>query len=189
MSENAELAALASDVRYLKDRADILDCMNRYTRGADRLDRELLLSAYHPDATDDRGAFTGGPEARVDWLLAFLRTLAHTSHHISNFTFEIDGDVAHCESYVITTLLPEGSETVTIGGARYIDRFERRAGEWRIAHREAVMDFTFTAANDGIPPGAMQGLRGKADRSYARPLELSAEGKARMDAGLVAPRE
>jgi hypothetical protein len=51
------------------------------------------------------------------------------------------------------------------------------------------MDFTFTAANDGIPPGAMQGLRGKADRSYARPLELSAEGKARIDAGLVAPRE
>ena len=81
MSES-DLAALAADVRYLKDRADILDCMNRYTRGADRLDRALLLSAYHPDATDDRGAFTGGPEARVDWLLAYLGTLDHTSHHI-----------------------------------------------------------------------------------------------------------
>ena len=44
MSE-ADLAALAADVRYLKDRAEILDCMNRYTRGADRLDRELMLSA------------------------------------------------------------------------------------------------------------------------------------------------
>lgn len=189
MSDEIDLVALERSVRRLQDRADILDCMNRYTRGADRLDRELLLSAYHPDATDDRGAFTGGPEARVDWLLAFLRTLDHTSHHISNFTFDIDGDVAHCESYVITTLLPKGSETATIGGARYIDRFERRAGDWRIAHREAVMDFTFTANNDGIPPRAMHGLRGTTDRSYARPLELSAEGKARMDAGLEAPRE
>ncbi|MBO9604154.1 MAG: nuclear transport factor 2 family protein [Novosphingobium sp.] len=184
-----ELAALAAEVRYLRDRADILDCMNRYTRGADRLDRDLLLSAYHPDATDDRGAFTGGPEARVDWLLAYLTSLDHTSHHISNFTFDIDGDVAHCESYVITTLLPKGSDTVTIGGARYVDRFERRAGDWRIAHREAVMDFTFTADNNGIPPRAMQGLRGPADRSYARPLALTEEGRARMEAGLVAPAE
>ena len=58
MSE-VDLAALAKEVRSLRDRADILDCMNRYTRGADRLDRDLLLSAYHEDATDDRGAFTG----------------------------------------------------------------------------------------------------------------------------------
>ena len=72
---------------------------------------------------------------------------------------------------------------------RYIDRFERRAGDWRIAHREAVMDFTFTADNNGIPPRAMQGLRGPADRSYARPLALTEEGRARMEAGLVAPAE
>lgn len=187
MSDHSDLATLARDVRYLKDRAEILDCINRYTRGADRLDRDLLLSAYHPDATDDRGAFTGNPEARVEWLLAFLRTLDHTSHHISNFTIEIDGDVAHCESYVITTLLPKGSETVSIGGARYIDRFERRGGEWRIAHREAVMDFTFTAKNDGIPPRALTGLRGTADRSYARPLTLSTEGRARMERRQEAP--
>ena len=85
--------------------------------------------------------------------MAFLESLDHTSHHISNFTFEIEGDVAHCESYVITTLLPKGSETATIGGARYIDRFERRNGEWRIAHREAVMDFTFLAATMGSVVG------------------------------------
>ena len=83
-------------------------------------------SAYHADATDDRGAFTGGPEARVDWLLRYLRTLKHTSHHISNFTIEIDGDTAHCESYVITTLVPAVGETDHLmGDARYIDRFER----------------------------------------------------------------
>jgi len=189
MSET-DLAALAAKVRHLEARADILDCMNRYTRGADRLDRELLLSAYHPDATDDRGAFTGGPEARVDWLLAYLRTLDNTSHHISNFTIEIDGDTAHTESYVITTLLPKGSETVTMGGARYIDRFERRdEGGWRIVHREAVMDFTFTVATAGLPPGVLAGARDATDRSYARPFMLSPEGEERMRAGLVAPKD
>jgi len=188
MSE-IDIATLAADVRYLKDRADILDCMNRYTRGADRLDRELLLSAYHPHATDDRGAFTGGPEARVDWLLAYLRTLRHTSHHISNFTIEIDGDVAHCESYVITTSLPEGEETVTLGGARYIDRFERFEGRWAIAHREAVMDFTVTTPTSGLPPKVLHGTRDPSDRSYARPFTLTAEGEARMRAGLTSPKD
>lgn len=189
MSET-DLASLAAKVRHLEARAEILDCMNRYTRGADRLDRDLLLSAYHPDATDDRGAFTGGPEARVDWLLAYLRTLDHTSHHISNFTIEIDGDTAHTESYVITTLLPRGGETVTMGGARYIDRFERRdEGGWRIAHREAVMDFTFTAPTSGLPPKVLSGARDRSDRSYARPLTLSPHGEARLRAGLAAPTD
>ncbi len=184
-----EMAALAADIRYLKDRADILDCMNRYTRGADRLDRDLLLSAYHPDATDDRGAFTGGPVARVDWLLAYLRTLDHTTHHITNFTFDIDGDVAHCESYVLTTLMPAGSKEATIGCARYIDRFERRSGEWKIAHREAVMDFNFTVPTSELPPKVLSSARDRTDRSYARPLELTAEGLARMQAGLNSPAD
>ncbi len=179
---DVDLAALARDVRYLRDRADILDCMSRYTRGADRLDRNLLLSAYHEDATDDRGAFTGGREARIDWLLKFLETLGHTSHHISNFTIEIDGDVAHAESYVLTSLMPKDGSTVTLGGARYIDRFERRCGEWRIAHRESVMDFSFTVPAGNLPLGALRGLRGPEDRSYARPLILSEAGLARLQA-------
>jgi hypothetical protein len=186
---DADLTALAADVRYLKDRADILDCMNRYTRGADRLDRDLLLSAYHPDATDDRGAFTGGPEARVDWLLSFLRSVEHTSHHISNFTIDIDGDEAHCESYVWTTLVPTDGENVSFGGARYIDRFTRRNGRWAIAHREAVMDFNITVPSSDLPPAALRGARDRSDRSYDRPLELSAEGLARMQAGLTAPKD
>ncbi len=185
---DTNLAALVARIDRLDARAAILDCMNRYTRGADRLDRELLLSAYHPDATDDRGAFTGGPEARVDWLLAFLRTLGHTSHHISNFTIKIDGDVAHTESYVMTTRMPTGGGVVTIGGARYIDRFEQRDGDWRIAHREAVMDYEFTGPTSALPAKVLSGMRDRSDRSYARPLLLSPEGEERLRANLTSPR-
>jgi hypothetical protein len=185
----AELQALRADVRHLKDRADILDCLNRYTRGADRLDRELMLSAYHPDATDDRGAFTGGPVARVQWLFEYLSSLDHTTHHMSNFTIDIDGDVAHCECSVSTTLLPRGSAEATLGTARYIDRMERRNGEWRIAHREAVMDFMVTLPTAPMHANVLAGSRDRNDRSYARPLQLTPEGAARMLAGATVPGE
>ena len=184
-----DLARLAKDVRYLKDRAEILDCMNRYTRGADRLDEELFLSAYHPDATDDRGAFTGNPKERVKWLFDYLSSIDHASHHISNFTLDIDGDVCHAESYVITTVMPKGSREVTIGTARYVDRFERRDGEWRIAHREGLFDFVYTVPTHENHPGVMFGSRDSNDRSYARPLTLSPEGEARMAAGLNTPED
>jgi hypothetical protein len=60
---------LERTVGELKDRQDILDCLMRYSRGVDRLDRELLRSAYHPDAVDDHGMFAGGRDAFVDWVV------------------------------------------------------------------------------------------------------------------------
>ena len=46
-------------LRKLLDRQEILDCLTRYCRGVDRLDKSILLSAYHPDARDDHGLFVG----------------------------------------------------------------------------------------------------------------------------------
>ena len=34
----------------LLDRQDILDCLTRFSRGIDRFDKALFLSAFHPDA-------------------------------------------------------------------------------------------------------------------------------------------
>ena len=46
-------------LQELCDRADIFDCMYRYARGIDRMDRELLRSTYHDDAVDDHVGFVG----------------------------------------------------------------------------------------------------------------------------------
>ena len=51
----AELAELRRDVQYLKDRTDILDCINRHARGCDRHDIDLIRPFVHPTA-DDRHA-------------------------------------------------------------------------------------------------------------------------------------
>ena len=60
-SLRAEVQRLAAEVRELRDRQDILDCLTRYSRGLDRHDSELLASVYHGDAVDHHGEFVGPP--------------------------------------------------------------------------------------------------------------------------------
>ena len=45
---------------------EITDLVGRYMRGLDRLDRDLLPSTFHDDATTDYGFFQGGPDEFVD---------------------------------------------------------------------------------------------------------------------------
>lgn len=59
-------------VRELKDRQEIWQCMTNYCRGVDRMDRELILTCYHPDAIDDHGAIAGDPAEFADWVLEFV---------------------------------------------------------------------------------------------------------------------
>ncbi len=55
----------AERLGWLLDRQDILDCLTRFSRGMDRFDRELLLSAFHPDAVIAAGDFVGGPSGSL----------------------------------------------------------------------------------------------------------------------------
>jgi hypothetical protein len=161
----------------LLDRQDIYDCMARMSRGADRSDREMFLSGFHPDAIIAAGPFVGGPEALHDWADAFQRqTYTQTFHKLLNSLFDIEGDTAHVETYYffVGTI---GTETNLLAGGRYIDRFERRDGEWRIALRNNFVEWTSALPAMGSPLGAIADLelngvpaRDKSDPCYQRPL-------------------
>ena len=179
---DTDIQALAKEVRYLRDRADIADAIHRYTRGVDRLDWALAESAYHPDAVDNRGAFIGAPAEFMAWLKPHLSGAGGTSHNISNITIELDGDTAHAECYVIYHVWSADGASVVIGGARYNDRLERRGGVWAIAYREALMDFIFEGAARPLQPGSMIGARDGTDRSYLRPLGPSEDALRRLNA-------
>jgi hypothetical protein len=164
------------ELQRLLDRQAILDCVHRYARGLDRHDDDLVASCYHPDALDHHGDFTGRPDEFIPWANALHESewVAH-QHFITNHTAEIEGDVAHAESYVIGALRRKGEMTVDLAGGRYVDRFERRQGEWRIAAREVVIEWVVAADDaralfsiDAFPKGAWD----RGDLSYRRPLEV-----------------
>ncbi|WP_181779486.1 nuclear transport factor 2 family protein [Pseudonocardia pini] len=127
-------------VERLLAEAEIRAVSNRFARGCDRLDLELVRSCFFADAIDDHGMYVGD----VDGLIAFLEQVLTpeiaTTHFLGQQEYEfVSPDVAYVESLVIARHRqpPRQGHGLrdAIAFGQYSDRFERRAGEWRIAHR------------------------------------------------------
>lgn len=161
----------------LLHRQDILDCLTRFSRGMDRFDRALFLSAFHADAVIAAGPFVGGPDALYDWAAALHeRGQSATHHNLLNHTVELDGDVAHSELYYLF-VGRNRDETNWIAGGRYIDRLERREQTWKIALRTNVIEWSGLVPTLPIPFADIPDIhkngrpsRDKGDPSYKRPL-------------------
>jgi hypothetical protein len=128
----------------LLDREAIRDCLHRYCRGIDRLDEEALRSAYWPDASDRHGAYQGPAAGFIERALRNLQTAGRMVHLLGNILIELHGDVAAAESYFLAFQeepAAEGGARETLLCGRYVDRFEKREGDWRIAARTVTYDW------------------------------------------------
>jgi len=128
----------------LADREAIRECLCRYARGVDRLDADMVRSAYWPDCIDNHTGFTGNAEEFIAWAFPIMRTMDQTQHTIGNILMTIRGPHADVESYFhgfhrIT--LPNGGKSDVIGAGRYLDRFEKRGEEWKILERTVITDW------------------------------------------------
>lgn len=186
MTDDVSIESLRRDVRYLLDRTAILDCISRHARGCDRHDIDLITSAYHRDGVDEHGhEINPGPQYG-EWANA---THAETSqvhtHNITTHSCEIDGDTAHADSYVIVVLIGSDFRTAQFITGRYIDRLERRDGEWRIAVRRSTVEGMFIAdarvlqSDFFTQKGYLRGTRDHSDLSYDRPLSMNTTAPAR----------
>jgi hypothetical protein len=103
-----------------------------------------------------------------------LKNHRGTNHYITNHTCELDGDTAHTETYVIMVGQNVEGTPVTLHGARYIDRLERRDGRWAIAHRVSMLEWVGGLTCPDLPTVTREpnGVisRGRTDTSYERPL-------------------
>lgn len=184
MTDSANATRRAEDrLAALLDKQDCADVVHRMARAIDRCDGELVGELFHPDATDDHGGYKGSAKDFVPWVMEVLSTMTRTQHVIGNILIELDGDHARGESYFIahhTIPGEDGSDTFMIAAGRYLDRFERRDGVWKLSHRGAVYDWSSAAPSSDIwDRPAMEGYsfgnRGQTDPSYAHLREVSPE--------------
>lgn len=125
------------------DREAIRDCLYRYSRGVDRCDEDMLRSVYWEDAEDDHCLFTGKREELIAWVLPLLRSMEASQHTIGNILIRVNGESADVESYYHGYhRMSDGTKSRdSIQAGRYVDRFEKRQGEWRVAMRKVVVDW------------------------------------------------
>jgi hypothetical protein len=184
-------------VQVLLDKQEISEIVLRYARGIDRLDWELVASCFHEDGVVDSSFFKHGAQELYAARLAgddreHLGSWADLSaHYVLNCLVSVDGDTAGGETYCVALHrtrkrdeeIPvpiddpgrpggsDGEERDVVIGLRYIDRFDRRDGTWKITRREFVWEWTRVDAVLGRwtidPAGYRRGQRDRGDLSYS----------------------
>jgi hypothetical protein len=157
-------------VEVLAAHEAIRQTANRYCRGVDRLDANLMKSAYWPDAIDDHGVFVGNAMEFCDRVVATHGRFLATMHCIYNHSIEVDANAGTGlgEIYNVSYMLrdaDDGVRYVDTWWGRYVDRYERRDGEWRIIHRVCVHEWTRSDELSASMPIAWERFRqGNEDR-------------------------
>lgn len=135
-------------IRQLWDREAIRECLYAYCRGIDRCDEVALRSAYWPDANDSHGAWKGSANSFIDSALKIIKDAPRGVHLIGNTSIVLRGNFAAVESYFHAHQQDRdaaGKSRSTFLCGRYVDKFEKRNDQWRIADRTVVYDWIRTS--------------------------------------------
>ena len=137
---------IADEVDQALAKQALHDLGMTYARAVDRGDEALLASVFHPDAEVIAGVIDGiAPDYARDIVAMVRANLKSTFHTVANEYYEVSGDIAAGESYVLAHMISLGdAPQETLTGGRYLDRYERRDGVWKIARRTFVHDWNMT---------------------------------------------
>lgn len=161
-------------IEELLAKQEIYELSCTYMRSLDRLDAALRQSVFHDDATVDYGFFKGSGRDFVDFAQRALESHLANHHMIGQVHIDLQGDTAYGEVYfqAFHRIVEKGEEKDLFISGRYLDRYEKRDGEWKIAFRSEINDWSRTdPATDEFLKNAKDALIGgrmPEDLSYHR---------------------
>jgi hypothetical protein len=135
--------AIPDELKALLDREKIRECIARLARGEDRRDAELIKASCWPDSITDYGVFAGAFDEYLAWVVPGSQAIPVTQHNLGQTAIKLNGDTALAETHVISyhrVSMSKEERDIVIGG-RYLDRLDKRGGEWRIAQRTMLYDW------------------------------------------------
>jgi hypothetical protein len=169
---------MSDDVAELLAHLRIRQVLERYCRGIDRVDIDLVSQSYWEDSIDDHGVYVGpGADFAATMGPRIAEAYTQTVHVIGQSYIELEGAFATAETYFVAYhIRPDGASTcVDVAGGRYVDLFEQRRDEWRIKDRTVVMEWVESRSgleNARISLDNFQ--RGRRDRSDLSSRPVSA---------------
>ena len=137
----------------LEDREAIREIVALYAHAIDRRRWGMMERLFHPDARFGFGPVDGDWRGFFEQARSIIDPCIATQHQLGQTLIGFDGpDIAHCETYMTAMhvvpvgytrpeVFPARDETyAAIIAGRYVDRFEQRSGQWRIARRQGLYD-------------------------------------------------
>jgi SnoaL-like domain len=138
----------------IEDREAIREVIAAYAHAVDRRRWTMMERLFHPDAIFGFGSIEGDWRGFVEQAKAIIDPCIATQHQLGQTLIAFDGpDAADTETYMTamhiippgypaTSAFPDKGENYSaVIAGRYVDRFERRGGEWRIARRQGLYDW------------------------------------------------
>jgi len=166
---------LEARLQELLDKQAIYELLFAYCNAADRHDVEKMRSLYHEDAIDDHGSFFKGLAMEfIDKLPEIQEPMEILHHNVTTVNLKLNGDEAEGEVYILAfhkVRTDNGALDLLIGG-RYFDKYQKRDGVWKFAHRAVVADWanlhqpSIVNLDNPIIEGSYIGKPGTADPSY-----------------------
>lgn len=155
-------------IETLLAKQEIYELSCKYCRALDRRDGELMRSVFFEDAWCEYGFINGPALEFAEFSMTALGSHVANHHMLGNVLLEVEGDEAFGEVYFhayhkYPASSGDGFEDLVIAG-RYIDRYERREGAWKIAYRSERNDWSRTSPTNDIyfdmVPNGLRGSRG-----------------------------
>lgn len=147
----------------LEDREAIRDVIAAYAHAIDRRRWGMMERLFHPDAQFKFGLVAGDWRGFVEQARAIIDPCIATQHQLGQVQFGFESaDICHTETYMtamhtiplgypMTAAFPDKGVIYSgVVAGRYVDRFEKRNGKWRIAQRIGLYDWREFRVVEGV---------------------------------------
>ena len=149
---------MSDGTAHVEDAFAIRRLCERYAQAVDAGDSAQFVKVFTPDGHlvahqgPDITHFNGHNE--LAQIPMQVKELAPVSmHFIGNHIADINGDSASGTTYCMAHHLQRDRSNLLMM-VRYLDQYERRFGEWLIADRQVIVEWTETTRAD--PPISMR---------------------------------
>jgi hypothetical protein len=147
----------------LEDREAIREIITAYAHAIDRRRWDIMQNLFHDDAQFAFGTITGDWRDFVEQARAVIDPCLATQHQLGQVMFNFEGEnICHTETYMTAmhtippghpnedVFPPKGVIYSAVIAGRYVDRFEKRKNEWRIANRTGLYDWREFREVEGV---------------------------------------
>ncbi len=183
----------ATRFQAMLDEYEIQRVRRIWAYGRDHCEWEVLTGCFHADATVIISWYSGsalGFVERSKQAAASRKPEERSQHWLGNFQATVNGDRALLESdvQILSRDYLDGYLFDCTCYGRFLDRFERRDGVWRIARWTCVydMDRLDPVFPEPVPSSFYDGLQLEGEGSSCAYMRLRQKKKGRtVPAGLI----